>query len=186
MSPDALAALHAQCFTTPRPWTAAEFAGLLSSGCTLLTAPGGFLLGRVAGGEGELLTLAVAPTARRAGQGGELVRRFLAACVRQDAEAAFLEEPEVAAVTARQVYAVRDGRLVGDALVLALDGAELCFACAPVGALPDQVRGAMDAAGPDCVVSDVGSTKGELAAVMRAELPRLLPEGLTLMPVGER
>ena len=91
MSPDALAALHAQCFTRPRPWTAAEFAGLLSSGCTLLRAPGAFLLGRVAGGEGELLTLAVAPPARRAGQGGELVRRFLAACVGQDTEAAFLE-----------------------------------------------------------------------------------------------
>ena len=29
----------------------------------------------------------------------------------------------------------------------ALDGAELCFACAPVGALPGQVRAALDAAG---------------------------------------
>lgn len=91
MSPDELAAMHAQCFVMPRPWTAAEFTSLLSSGCALLTAPGGFLLGRVAGGEGELLTLAVAPSGRRAGRGTELVRRFLAACIEQGASAAFLE-----------------------------------------------------------------------------------------------
>ena len=43
----------------------------------------------------------------------------------QAAADAFLEDPEVAAVTARRVYSPRDGRLVGEALVLALDGAEL-------------------------------------------------------------
>ena len=41
----------------------------------------------------------------------------------------------------------------------ALDGAEICFACAPVGALPGLVSAALAAAGPDCVVTDVGSTK---------------------------
>jgi prephenate dehydrogenase len=41
----------------------------------------------------------------------------------------------------------------------ALDGVEACFACGPVGALPDQVRAALAAAGADCVVTDVGSTK---------------------------
>ena len=44
----------------------------------------------------------------------------------------------------------------------ALEGADACFCCAPVGALPDQVRGALAAAGEDCVVSDVGSTKRSL------------------------
>jgi prephenate dehydrogenase len=44
----------------------------------------------------------------------------------------------------------------------ALEGADLCFACAPVGALPEQVQAALDAAGPDTLVTDVGSTKGEL------------------------
>jgi hypothetical protein len=43
----------------------------------------------------------------------------------QAAADAFLEDPEVKAVTARQIYSTRDGRLVGDALVLTLDGAEL-------------------------------------------------------------
>ena len=41
----------------------------------------------------------------------------------------------------------------------AVDGAEACFACGPVAALPEQVREALAAAGPGCVVSDVGSTK---------------------------
>lgn len=92
MSPDQLAALHEDCLATPRPWTAGEFAGLLSApGCALLTTSDGFLLGRVAGGEAELLTLAVAPAARRSGQGRALVQRFLAHCAGQAAHAAFLE-----------------------------------------------------------------------------------------------
>ena len=41
----------------------------------------------------------------------------------------------------------------------ALDGAEAAFVAAPVGALPDAVRTALGAAGADCVVTDVGSTK---------------------------
>ncbi len=49
----------------------------------------------------------------------------------------------------------------------ALDGAELCFACAPVGALPQQVESALAVAGDDCVVSDVGSTKAALSARVR-------------------
>jgi prephenate dehydrogenase len=44
----------------------------------------------------------------------------------------------------------------------ALEGAELCFACAPVGALPGLVREALAAAGPGCAVTDVGSTKERL------------------------
>jgi prephenate dehydrogenase len=44
----------------------------------------------------------------------------------------------------------------------ALDGAAACFCCAPVGALVEQVGAALAAAGPDCVVSDVGSTKRAL------------------------
>jgi prephenate dehydrogenase len=44
----------------------------------------------------------------------------------------------------------------------AMEGAEACFACGPVGVLPEQVAAALGAAGPDCVVSDVGSTKRHL------------------------
>jgi prephenate dehydrogenase len=41
----------------------------------------------------------------------------------------------------------------------ALDGADAYFACGPVGVLPEQVAAALAAAGPDTLVSDVGSTK---------------------------
>ena len=51
-----------------------------------------------------------------------------------------------------------------ESLADALDGADLCFACAPVGALPPLVAAALEAAGPDCVVTDVGSTKQGLVA----------------------
>ncbi|HEX2071839.1 MAG TPA: prephenate dehydrogenase/arogenate dehydrogenase family protein [Thermoleophilaceae bacterium] len=44
----------------------------------------------------------------------------------------------------------------------ALDGAAICFCCAPVGALADQIRAALSAADEDCVVTDVGSIKGGL------------------------
>ena len=46
----------------------------------------------------------------------------------------------------------------------AVEGAELCFACAPVGALPELVRAALDASGEDTLVTDVGSTKQDLVA----------------------
>ena len=64
-----------------------------------------------------------------------------------------------------------------DSIADAVDGADLCFACAPVGALPELVRAALDAAGPDCVVSDVGSTKqGLLARDRRRALRRRPPD----------
>jgi prephenate dehydrogenase len=52
---------------------------------------------------------------------------------------------------------------VASSLPEAVEGADLCFACAPVGALPALVRDALSAAGPDCLVTDVGSTKQGLA-----------------------
>ena len=78
MTPEALAALHATSFTdTPRPWSAAEFAAVLALPGTLVASrPGGFALGRVAGPEAELLTLAVHPAARRRGLATAARRRL--------------------------------------------------------------------------------------------------------------
>jgi len=45
----------------------------------------------------------------------------------------------------------------------AVSGADAVFAAAPVGVLSELVREALDAAGPECVVSDVGSTKRVVA-----------------------
>lgn len=90
--PERLAALHAASFTLPRPWSAAEFAALLSAPQTFLLAEStGFLVGRAVAGEAELLTLAVEPAARRAGCGRRLLARFEAEARARGAERAFLE-----------------------------------------------------------------------------------------------
>ena len=44
-------------------------------------------------------------------------------------------------------------------LLGAVAGADVVFVAAPVGALPGLVRDVLEAAGEDCAVSDVGSTK---------------------------
>jgi prephenate dehydrogenase len=51
-------------------------------------------------------------------------------------------------------------------LAEACEGADLVFCCAPVAALPQQAGEALVAAGPETVVTDVGSTKGELVAAL--------------------
>ena len=51
-------------------------------------------------------------------------------------------------------------------LAEACEGAELVFCAGPVAALPDQARAALQASGPETVVTDVGSTKGELVGAL--------------------
>ena len=84
MTPEAMAALHALAFTgMPRPWSAAEFATLLAEPATLFVQRDqGFALGRVAGPEAELLTVAVHPAARRHGIGRALLAAFETAAAR--------------------------------------------------------------------------------------------------------
>jgi len=92
MTPEALAALHARSFTTPRPWAAAEFETLLASpGAFVLGDAAGFVMGRVIAGEAELLTIAVAPEGRRRGTGRALLARFEDEARARGAEDAFLE-----------------------------------------------------------------------------------------------
>lgn len=134
MTPEALAALHALAFDeAPRPWTAAEFAAFLAEPSTLLvTGDGGFALGRVAGPEAELLTLAVAPAVRRRGLGRGLVAAFEAGAAARGAREALLEVAVTngpartlyaaagyAEVGRRRGYYARRGAPPIDALVLA-------------------------------------------------------------------
>ena len=51
-----------------------------------------------------------------------------------------------------------------ESLADAVCDADLVFVAAPVGALPETVDAALAVAGPECVVSDVGSTKREIVA----------------------
>lgn len=132
MTPDVLAALHAQCFDdAPRPWSAREFDDLLAQPQTfLLTRPHGFLLARVILDEAELLTLGVAPDARRLGLGRDLTAEFAATSRQRGAASAFLE---VAAdnTPARALYAALGWQQAGirrgyyrpglDAIVMRLD-----------------------------------------------------------------
>lgn len=97
MEPAVLAALHARCFVSPPPWSAAAFAGLLADAqVALLAEPGGrgFALARVVADEAELLTLAVLPEARRQGVGRALLARFEQLAAARGAARGFLEVAE--------------------------------------------------------------------------------------------
>jgi ribosomal-protein-alanine N-acetyltransferase len=93
VTPLDLATLHARCFSTPRPWSAGEFDEILADPLVFLLVEGdaGFLVGRAVAGEAELLTVAVAPEARRRGLGQRLVSRFLYQARLRGADSAILE-----------------------------------------------------------------------------------------------
>jgi [ribosomal protein S18]-alanine N-acetyltransferase len=85
-----LAALHAACF--PDAWTAQAIADLLAtSGTFAFHAADGFVLVRVAAGEAEILTLAVAPAARGKGLGRALLQAAISKARALGAQAVFLE-----------------------------------------------------------------------------------------------
>lgn len=87
-----MAVLHGSCFTTPRPWTPAEFESLLADPHVISQlVPGGFVIGRAVAGEAEILTIAVDPAMRRAGIGRSLLRLLEKAASIRGAERVFLE-----------------------------------------------------------------------------------------------
>lgn len=86
----ALAVLHAACFADA--WNASSLRDLLAGpGAFAYAGAHGFILARSAGGEAEILTLAVAPAARRKGIGRTLVWRAAAHAHALGAGALFLE-----------------------------------------------------------------------------------------------
>jgi len=90
---DALARLHAASFADA--WSAEWIGKLLvqpgTSAFMDAGKAGGFVLVRVAGGEAEILTLAVAPAARRRGIGFALVTAACRHAQKMGAGASFLE-----------------------------------------------------------------------------------------------
>lgn len=124
------------------PWPAASVATLLAlpghAGLLAMNGadePLGFVLGRVAADEAEILMLAVIPATRRAGIGSRLLAAALAAFADQGARYVFLEVDE-ANTAARTLYTVagfapvgtRPGYYhhdgvggTGNALIMALD-----------------------------------------------------------------
>lgn len=98
----AIARIHHEDFA--RPWTDGEFANLLAQDPVFGFAaremgrggapPAGFVLARLAAGEGEILTVAVARSHRRQGLGWRLMDAVLRELHGQRAEALFLEVDE--------------------------------------------------------------------------------------------
>ena len=133
----AMAEIHAEAFDGPHdaPWSAGAIAALLQqAGVFSVAGRDGFILMRAVADEAEILTLAVRPAARRAGEGLRLVRMGLEGAAELGATRVFLEVAEDN-VAARALYAragfVEAGRRRGyyagadggrrDALLLALD-----------------------------------------------------------------
>jgi len=98
----AVSALHREDFA--RPWSGDEIAGLLDQPTVFgfkaretgqrQEVAAGFVLARLAAGEGEILTLAVARGHRRQGIGWRLMTAVLGELHGQRAEALFLEVDE--------------------------------------------------------------------------------------------
>lgn len=63
---DDLANLHAKCFPH-KPWTKMDFADLQKSGCEIIASQNGFIVYRAVADEAEIITIGVAPDARRGG-----------------------------------------------------------------------------------------------------------------------
>lgn len=114
MKPENYADIHARCFDgAPRPWSAAEFRDFLRlEGVVVVERPGGFAIGRQAGPEAELITLAVAPERRRRGIARALLAELESGLSEAGAEEIFLE---VAATNdaARSLYRHAGYREVG-------------------------------------------------------------------------
>lgn len=98
----AIAELHVEDFQ--RPWSALEFQSLLTQDTVFgyvarevgraKNGPAGFVLARLAAGEGEILTVAVARAKRRNGLGWKLMDAVLRELHAERAEALFLEVDE--------------------------------------------------------------------------------------------
>ena len=61
-----LANLHAKCFPH-KPWSADDFSDLKKSGCEIIASQNGFVVYRQTLDEAEIITIGVAPEARRTG-----------------------------------------------------------------------------------------------------------------------
>lgn len=137
---DALAAIHDQSFD--QPWDAAALHRLLEAPAAVALqavdldrgVTVGFVLAFAAAGEAEILSIAVQPSDRKLGIGGELLDRLIselkeAGCTRLFLEVAADNEParglyrtrKFVETGRRKGYYVKDGGQVTDALTLALE-----------------------------------------------------------------
>lgn len=87
-----MAVLYAAAFPAARPWSSREIAALIEGPGGFAVSEGqGFALGRTMADEAELITIAVAPEARRLGRGRALLAAFEGEARVRGASTAFLE-----------------------------------------------------------------------------------------------
>lgn len=114
MMPEDLARTHAAAFTEQRPWSAEEFAGLLSqSGVILCGDAKSFVLGRVIVDEAEVLTLATHPDHQRKGLAQSALAQFLPLAQVAGAMRVFLEVSE-GNIAAKHLYLNNNFKIVGN------------------------------------------------------------------------
>lgn len=89
-----LAELHKQCFPD-RPWSASDFADLKKSGCEIIASDNGFIVWRAVADQAEIISIGVAPHARRNGIAGALILLMEQELKKSSIVNVFLEVSEV-------------------------------------------------------------------------------------------
>lgn len=99
---DSLANLHKKCFPH-KPWSADDFADLKKSGCEIIASQNGFIVWRSVADEAELITIGVAPDARRTGIAAAMIGIMEGELKKNGIKSVFLEVAENNA-PARKLY----------------------------------------------------------------------------------
>ncbi len=122
---NALAEIHATAFAPAEAWSATDFAKQLGlpGAFGAIDQRGGMVLGRVAAGQAEILTLAVAPEMRRQGVGRALLHCAMGDAAARGALLVFLEV-STANLAARNLYASARFDLAGRRLHYYADGTD--------------------------------------------------------------
>ena len=97
-----LAELHKQCFPD-KPWSASDFADLKKSGCEIVASENGFIVWRVAADEAEIISIGVAPDARRNGVAETMILLMEQELKKSSVANVFLEVSEVN-IPAKKLY----------------------------------------------------------------------------------
>ena len=94
--------LHAQCFPD-HPWSESDFMDLKKSGCEIVASDNGFIVWRTVADEAEIISIGVAPDARRNGIAGALILLMEQELKKQSVHNVFLEVSEVN-IPAKKLY----------------------------------------------------------------------------------
>jgi len=89
-----IVALHGQCFPD-HPWSENDFMELKKSGCEIVASKNGFIVWRTVADQAEIITIGVAPDARRSGIAESMILLMEQELKKQSVVNVFLEVSEV-------------------------------------------------------------------------------------------